>query len=154
MDDLQSQAVSQRVPSSALAPKRKRTLMAQSSATASRPVSALVPSILQSAWPASKPAILRSAFPSDMGRQKSSTPMGPPPPPAPIWTRQCEMQTAIFIKTTASYNPKNGFAVVFKSNSTPDSIHIAKDFESQEDDGLIGEGSSKRAIYVSPLVWC
>jgi len=64
------------------------------------------------------------------------------------------MQTAIFIKTTASYDPKNGFAVVFKSNSTPDSIHIAKDFESQEDDGLIGEGSSKRAIYVSPLVWC
>ena len=80
------------------------------------------------------PVVLRSAF--------------KPPRARPQWTRDIEMVTCSFLRTKASYSLENGLQVDFEMMETSEEIQIAAKWEKPSDDGYIGEGFTKRGIYV------
>jgi len=58
------------------------------------------------------------------------------------------MVTCSFLRINASYSLENGLHVDFKMMETSEEIEIAAKWEKPGDDGYIGEGFTKRGIYV------
>lgn len=58
------------------------------------------------------------------------------------------MVTCSFLRTKATYALKDGLNVHFETSETTEEIQIAANWEKAGDDGYVGEGSTKRGIYV------
>lgn len=58
------------------------------------------------------------------------------------------MVTTSFFRTTASYSLKNGLKVDFEMMEALEEIQIAAKWEKKDDSGYLGEGFTKRGIYV------
>jgi hypothetical protein len=72
---------------------------------------------------------------------------------ATIWTRNCDMITIRFTRTTATHNAQDGLLVKYSTNpqDTIQTIQIPKEHELADDVGFIGKGYTKRGIYVCAL---
>jgi hypothetical protein len=62
------------------------------------------------------------------------------------------MVSCLFLRTKASYSPENCLKVDFQAMEVAEEIHIAAKWEKKGDDGYIGEGFTKRGIYVSIIL--
>lgn len=133
-----------------LGSKRKRNAQATSARQTSSMTSKLPLSSLRSAFPppqpksAAGPVRLRSAF--------------PPIIPRPIqWTRSVNTTPYAFIRTTATFvtNGKETGQVIFKESDDTEFIEIPNRsaWEKKGTVGYIGEGFTKRGIYVCSLSW-
>jgi hypothetical protein len=71
-----------------------------------------------------------------------------PPAVCPKWTRNIKMVSCSFMQTMATYDFKNGLDVHFETLEITKEIEIAANWERVGDDGYIGEGFTKRGIYV------
>lgn len=73
------------------------------------------------------------------------------------WSRKTEVISWSFVRTTATYT-KEAFDFNFEKKAIEESISIAANWEidwksGKKDGGFIGEGFSKRGIYVSPTTF-
>lgn len=66
------------------------------------------------------------------------------------WTRNCEMVTASFLRTTATYSVSDGLFVHFKTERDfSETILVAKEHDlATRDEGYINHGYTKLGIYV------
>jgi hypothetical protein len=113
--------------------------------------------------------VLKSSFIPLLSQATQVEPMGPPGPPPvlrsafripptpatgtldsePQWSRSCTTVKSTFIRTKAYYSFADGLRVTFNTTSgVQEVIEIAKKFMSAKDEGYIGEGFTKRGIYV------
>lgn len=64
------------------------------------------------------------------------------------WACDVEVVTCSFVRTLATYSPTDGLLVNFKTMESSEDISIAAKWEGENDSGYIGEGFTKRGIYV------
>ena len=91
-------------------------------------------------------AVLRSALPPVL---RSAFRIPQAAPAISQWSRSCITVKSTFIRTKANYSFADGLRVAFNTISdVPEVIEITKKFLSAQDEGYVGEGFTKRGIYV------
>lgn len=68
------------------------------------------------------------------------------------WTRNVDTVSCSFIRSTTTYTPDDGLQVMFKESTSPEDIDIASAYLTASDNGFLGEGFTKRGIYVSDTI--
>lgn len=99
-------------------------------------VPSIIPRRLQSKRP-KPPQVLRSAFQA---------------PTHPKWTREPSMIKCSFTQIKATYDFNDGLNVRFTTSGVEEQLEVARNWENSSDEGYIGEGYSKRGIYVRHIL--